>query len=149
MSSASLSIRSDDIDILLVDDSASDAELTLYALRRLVSRKRTLWLNDSQLALEYLLCNGRYECRAFTLPLLVMTDIHMPHVSGLELLTRIRAEPRLRMLPVVVVSACADPDKMRECSRLGADDYVAKIMTYELFAEQVALVARHWLNASI
>jgi CheY-like chemotaxis protein len=108
-----------------------------------------LWLNDSQQALDYLLCGGRYERRAPTPPLLVMTDIHMPCVSGLELLTRIRAEPRLRMLPVVVLSASADLDEVRECFRLGADGYVGKVVAHEVFVEQVTLMVRHWLIASI
>lgn len=130
-------LRSVEIDILVIDDRATDAELTLLALNGLHPRPRALWLNDSRQAMDYLMCRGQYSHRSPALPALVLTDIHMPLVSGRELLALIRSEPRLEALRVIMLSGNADPDEVRESYRLGATGFVEKSLAYETFTVQL------------
>jgi len=122
------------IDILVVDDSESDAQLTLLALKRLQPQLQALWLNNSRQAVDYLMCRRR---RSRALPSLVLTDVHMPAFSGLELLAMIRVDPRLRALPVIMLSGHAAPAEIQECYRLGIASYVEKSVEYETFSMQL------------
>lgn len=148
MSSTSPASTSAALDILVVDDSDVDAQLTLHALTHLNPRPRTLWLNDSRQAMDYLMCRRRSKDRSRRLPSLVLTDMHMPCLSGLELLAQIRAESRLSRLPVIMLSGNADPHKLRECYRLGVDGYVEKGVGYETFANQLAQVVTQCFNSA-
>jgi two-component system, response regulator len=146
MSTARPWLHSHHVDILVVDDSDSDAELTLSALSGLHPRPRSLWLSDSREVLDYLMRRRRYKRREPALPSLVLTDFHMPQLSGLELLAQIRAQPQLRSLPVIVLSGNANPADVLECYRLGADGYVAKLISYEIFTAQLTQTAAHCLS---
>lgn len=132
-------------DILLVDDLRPDAELTTLALERVAPAARVLWMDDGQEALEYLL-NGLCEQRVAGLPRLLLTDLQMPRMSGLELIVRVRGEPRMKRLPIVVVSGATDTSQMLECQRLGADGYVTKLADFEAFTSLMAQVISRWIS---
>jgi CheY-like chemotaxis protein len=140
-------LHADDVDILIIEEKASDAELTMLAFRHHAPLPRMLWLDDCERALSYLLCSGQYEGRPPTPPLLVMISIDMPRTTGLELLARIRGEATLEALPIIVLTARASPTEVQACCRLGATGHVAKFVVYEAFTEQVTQAARHWLSA--
>lgn len=136
------------LDILVVEDNDVEAQLTLHALTHLNPRPRTLWLSDSREVMDYLMCR-RHEGRSHGLPSLVLADIHMPCLSGIELLAQIRAEPRLCHLPVIMLSANAISNELRECYQLGADGYVEKGIGYGRFTTQLAQAVTRCFNSAL
>ena len=134
------------VDILIVDDSAADAELTGLALRRVKPAPRTLWLPDARDALDYLLRKGAHRARAPGLPYLVLSDIHMPDLSGHQFVKRVREHASLRGLPVVLVSGSADEEDVRRSYRCGATGHLPKLVDFEDFTAQLTDVARYWLT---
>jgi two-component system, response regulator len=142
-------LTADEIGIIVVDDSASDAELTLLALNHLHPCPRALWLSDGWKAMDYLLCRGEGRQRSLrTLPSLVLSDIHMPSLSGLELLASIRSAPDLRAVPVIMLSGNATAREVFECYQLGATGYVEKSLAHETFTAELIQVVTKCLSTT-
>jgi CheY-like chemotaxis protein len=142
-------LRAEEIGIIVVDDSASDAELTLLALDHLHPCPRALWLSDGWKAMDYLLCRSEGHQRNLrTLPSLVLSDIHMPSLSGLELLALIRAAPDLGSVPVIMLSGKATVCEVCECYQLGATGYVEKSLAYETFTAELIQVVTKCLSTT-
>lgn len=133
------------VEILYVEDNPQDAELTLRELRRANVGNRIEWVQDGEAALDFLHCRGAYATRADHLPRLMLLDLKMPRVSGLEVLSQVKADPRLRELPVVVLSSSAEEPDIRECYRLGVNSYIVKPVDFSNFSAAVARVGMYWL----
>lgn len=140
--------RAVEIEVIVVDDSATDAELTLLALDRLHPRPRALWLSDGSHAIAYLMCHQGHQHSSRTLPSLVLTDIHMPSLSGLQLLALIRSDPRLVAVPVIMLSGHATAREVLECYQLGATGYVEKSLAYETFTAELIQVVTKCLSTT-
>jgi two-component system, response regulator len=132
-------------DILLVDDLRSDAEITTLALARVVPAAHVLWMDDGQEALEYLL-NRPCEQRGAGLPRMLLTDLQMPRMSGIDLIAKVRGKIQMKRLPIVVVSGAADMSQVFECQRLGADGYVTKLADFEAFTALMGQVISRWIS---
>lgn len=132
--------------ILLVEDNLQDELLVLRALRRAHVANRIDVVRDGQQALDYLFRQGDYSTREGPeLPTVVLLDISLPRLTGLEVLTRLRADPRTRLLPVVVLtSSDEDADRLGsyEC---GANSFVRKPLAFAEFAETVARLGVYWI----
>lgn len=127
------------VDIVLVEDSPEDVELTLRALRRSRVANPVHVLEDGAEALAYLLDPGRAR------PRLILLDMKLPKVSGIEVLARIKGDDRLRTVPVVVLTSSREAPDVQEAYRLGANSYIVKPVEFEAFAEAVAQVGLYWL----
>jgi two-component system response regulator len=125
--------------ILLVEDSEDDVELTLRALRRSGIRSRVEVARDGAAALEYL--EGTPA-----LPALVLLDLNLPKLSGLEVLERLRAHPRTRLLPVVILTSSRDDADLVKSYSLGANSYVRKPVDYDAFLEAARQLGQYWLG---
>lgn len=133
-------------DILIVEDNPTDAELTLRALAHLNVANRVTVVEGGEEALDYLLGRGRHTNRPNGLtPRVVLLDLKLPKVSGLEVLAQIRGDDHTRHLPVVVVTSSREDPDVREAYRLGANSYVVKPVEFEAFAEAMSQVGMYWL----
>jgi hypothetical protein len=132
--------------ILLVEDNPQDEALALRALRRAKVANRVDVVRDGQQALDYLFREGEFAARdGPALPTVVLLDIGLPRLTGLEVLVRLRADPRTRLLPVVILTS-SDEDADRVTSYTsGANSFVRKPLAFPEFAETVASLGVYWL----
>ena len=135
--------------ILLVEDNADDVELTLRAFRKSDLLNTVTVVRDGVEALDYLLATGEYvERDANALPDLVLLDIKLPRVDGLQVLERLRANPRTRLLPVVVLTSSAEPRDLLTCYSLGANSYVRKPIDFKQFSRALQQIGSYWLQTN-
>ncbi|MBI1728373.1 MAG: response regulator [Candidatus Rokubacteria bacterium] len=134
------------VDILLVEDSPEDVELTLRALRKARIANQIEVAEDGAKALEYLFGTGPYAGRdANLVPKLVLLDLKLPKLNGLEVLTRLRADERTQKIPVVVLTSSREDSDVAEAYRLGVNSYIVKPVEFEGFAEAVGQLGLYWL----
>lgn len=129
-------------DILLVEDNPHDVELILRALRRGTITPSIRHLRDGAEALEHLFGAGRPP----RLPRLVLLDLKLPKVDGLEVLRRIKEDPRTRGVPVVMLTSSSEESDMRRSYALGVNSYVVKPVNYDEFVGAVRHVGQYWLG---
>ena len=132
--------------ILLVEDTLQDELLILRALKKINLANGVDVVRDGQQALDYLFREGEFAGRAGPdLPTVVLLDVNLPRVSGLEVLERLRADPRTRLLPIVILtSSDEERDRLRSYEH-GANSFVRKPLVFTEFAETVARLGIYWL----
>lgn len=130
--------------ILLAEDSPNDVELTLAALSEHHLANEVVHVADGAEALDYLHCRGRFEGRAGGLPAVVLRDIKMPKMDGLEVLRRIRSDPRLVTLPVVILTSSREEADIVEGYRLHVNAYVVKPVAFRDFVDAVKNLGLFW-----
>lgn len=134
------------VEILLVEDRPEDAELTLRALRKNNFANRVHWVKDGEQALEFLFGTGAYGARdGAAPPRLVLLDIKMPKVDGIEVLRRLKQQERTRAIPVVVMTSSNEERDVVETYRLGVNSYIVKPVSFEAFLETVAKIGMYWV----
>jgi len=134
------------IEILLAEDSERDAEMTLRALRKHNLGNRVHRVKDGAEALEFLYSTGEYSDRTLDpLPKLILLDLKMPKVDGIEVLRRIKSEERTRAIPVVMMTSSNEERDVVESYRLGVNSYVVKPIEFAEFAEVVAKIGFYWV----
>ena len=135
-----------DVDILLVEDSPDDAELTLHSLRRNNLSNRIHWARDGEEGLDFLFCRGPFSARSFQRPpKVVLLDLKLPKVDGLELLRQLKEDPRTRSIPVVVLTSSREEADVVRGYRNGANSYVQKPVNFEQFREAVRQLGLYWM----
>ncbi len=136
--------------ILLVEDNPDEIELTIRALKQHHLANDVVVISDGHEALEYLFAEGRYADDSPLLPELLLLDINLPKVSGIEVLKRLRAHPRTQLVPVVMLTSSKEERDVLESYRLGANSYVQKPVSFDAFTQAVKEVGAYWLvlNAS-
>ena len=132
--------------ILLVEDNPSDIELTKRALKREHITNKIVVAEDGQEALDYIFCTGTYEGRDFTeTPTLILLDIKLPIIDGLEVLRRIRADERTRRLLVVILTSSKEEQDLLTGYNLGVNGYIRKPVDFIQFAEAIKYLGLYWL----
>lgn len=131
--------------ILLVEDSPMDEELTLRALKRSNIMNPVVVAHDGEEALDYLFARGGWADRRPALPQVVLLDLKLPKVTGLEVLRALRADGRTRTLPVVVLTSSSEEQDLLRSYDLGANSYVRKPVDFAEFAEAVRQLGLYWL----
>ena len=133
--------------ILLVEDNPHDEALTLRALEKRNLDEITVVVRDGAEALDYLFCEGAYADRApDELPSVIFLDLKLPMVDGFEVLRRLRADERTRLLPVVILTSSDEHSDLIECYRGGANSYVRKPIEFDRFTEVVQQLGFYWLR---
>ncbi len=136
--------------LLLAEDSAEDVQLILTALQPVISPDQVALCADGVEALDYLFAHNAHAGRETTdLPKVVLLDLNLPKINGLEVLRQLRSNPRTRLLPVVMLSASAEQADVHAASILGASSYVRKPLDYARLREAIALLGGYWLNLNI
>jgi two-component system response regulator len=131
-------------DILLAEDSDADAELTLRALRKGNLVNKVLRVRDGVEAIEYLFHEGAFLNRPGGNPKLVLLDMKMPRLGGLDVLRRLRSDERTRFIPVVVLTSSAEDRDIIESYNLGVNSYLVKPVNFAEFTQVVAHVGLYW-----
>ncbi len=134
-----------DLDILLVEDNPFDAELTLRALKKHNLANRVQVLEDGAMALEYIFGNGYDENSGHRCPKVILLDLKLPKVDGLEVLRALKSDVRTRSIPIVVMTSSHEDLDLRECYNLGVNSYVVKPVEFEAFSKVVADLGFYWL----
>ncbi|MFA4932446.1 MAG: response regulator [Caldisericia bacterium] len=132
--------------ILLVEDNPDDVALTLRALKKNNIANEVVVARDGEEALEYLTATGRYTGRTVAdLPQVVLLDLKLPKVGGLEVLRAMRADPRTRLLPVVILTSSSEEPDIITSYQLGANSYIRKPVDFNQFVEAVRELGLYWL----
>jgi two-component system response regulator len=132
--------------ILLVEDNDDDVQLTLRALRQNHVVNKVEVVRDGREALDFLFAEGAHEGRAAAdLPQLVLLDLKLPKIGGLEVLTAVRADPRTRRLPVVILTSSKVESDLAASYDLGANSYIRKPVDFTQFIEAVRQLGLYWL----
>lgn len=132
--------------ILLVEDNADDEALTIRALNKSKVANKIDVVRDGAEALDYLFCTGAYTgSDPFDLPQVILLDLKLPKVDGLEVLRRIRAEPRTHMLPVVILTSSKEDQDRISAYTSGANSYVRKPVDFNQFVDAIGNLGLYWL----
>jgi two-component system, response regulator len=134
------------LEILLVEDNAADAELALHALEKNKVANRVLWLKDGAEALDFLFCRGEFGSRKpEKSPSLVLLDLKLPKIDGLQVLEEIKQNPRTRAIPVVVLTTSKEERDMVSSYQLGVNSYIQKPVNFAEFQNVVRQLGMYWL----
>jgi CheY-like chemotaxis protein len=136
------------VEILLVEDSSADAEMTLRTLKRRGIANSVEWVKDGVEAIEYLYREGAYIGRSNGQPKMVMLDLKMPRMDGLQVLERMKADARTRSIPVVMMTSSREEGDLLASYELGVNSYVVKPVDFDSFAETIAQIGMYWLIAN-
>ena len=134
--------------VLLADDNATDAELTTHALEVGGVSRNVVWVQDGEAALDFLMRKGKYADRKPGLPKLMLLDLHMPKIDGLDVLSRIKSDPQLRALPVVIMSSSDQESDMLRSYERHANSYIVKPVDFKQFTEQVSILGQYWVRVN-
>lgn len=136
----------DQVEILLVEDSAEDAELTLRALKKHNLANRIHHAKDGVEALDFLFARGSHTAPSpLRMLRVVLLDLKLPRVDGIEVLSQMRADPRTKLVPVVVLTSSREDPDISRCYALGVNSYIVKPVEFEEFIKVVSSLGLYWL----
>lgn len=133
------------IEILLVEDNPNDEILAMHAFEKHCLANKVYVVRDGAEALEYVFCTGAYAHRVFENPRVILLDKKLPLVDGMEVLREIRADPRTRSIPVVMLTSSAEDKDIIESYQLGVNSYIVKPVDFEQFGEMARQLGYYWL----
>ena len=136
------------VEILLVEDSKADAEMTMRTLKKRGIANNIEWVKDGVEAMDYLHCEGAYADRANGHPRMVLLDLKMPRMDGLQVLERMKADARTKAIPVVMMTSSREEGDLVASYKLGVNSYVVKPVDFAEFAETIAQVGMYWMIAN-
>jgi two-component system response regulator len=134
------------VEILIVEDTPQDLDLALRALRKAKITNHIEIARDGEEALEFIFCEGHFaERKMEDGPKVVLLDLKLPKIDGLEVLQRIKSDPRTRPIPVVVLTSSREQNDVVESYGLGVNSYIVKPVNFEQFSEAVQKLGMYWL----
>ena len=135
------------IDILLVEDNLEDAELTILELNKHNMANRLVHVVDGEQALEFIFSKGEFAGKPNVSQSikLILLDIKMPKLNGIEVLKKIREDEQTRLIPVVILTSSREDPDIKRCYQLGANSYIVKPVNFERFAEAIRGLGFYWL----
>jgi two-component system response regulator len=134
-----------DVEILLVEDNPHDVELTLRALQKNNLANKVEVVKDGEEALDFVFATGRFAGTTTNHLKVILLDLKLPKVSGLEVLQQLKADDRTKGIPVVVLTSSHEDRDIKECYKLGVNSYVVKPVEFDAFAKTVADLGFYWL----
>jgi two-component system, response regulator len=135
----------EELELLLVEDSPNDAELTMRALKNGGLANKLVWVKDGKEALEYLFCEGDYADRVGTAPRLVLLDLKMPKLGGMEVLAAVKADKRTKRIPVVIMTSSQEEKDVAQAYDMGVNSYVVKPVDFKSLTQIVQKAGYYWL----
>ncbi|MBI5919786.1 MAG: response regulator [Nitrosomonadales bacterium] len=135
-----------EVEILLVEDNPTDAELAIRALKKSKLANNLVWVKDGAEALDFVFAGGDYSDRQVVNgPKVILLDLRLPKVDGMEVLRRIKADERTRTIPVVVLTSSKEDRDVAESYQLGVNSFISKPVEFEEFAKTVSELGMYWL----
>lgn len=134
-----------EIEIILVEDNKNDAELAIRALEKSRLTNKLLHFRDGSEVLDFLFAEGEYEGRnTENLPRVILLDLKMPKVNGIDVLKRVKSDERTKSIPVVVLTSSKEDPDIKACYALGANSYVVKPVNFNSFARAITELRLYW-----
>ncbi|MCF7919855.1 MAG: response regulator [Candidatus Cloacimonetes bacterium] len=134
------------VEILLVEDNPNDAKLTLRALKKNNLVNDIYHVKDGVEALNFIFAENEYAYRSIdNVPRVIFLDLKLPRINGLEVLEKIKSDPRTNKIPVVVLTSSAEDSDLKRCYRLGVNSYIVKPVDFEHFMDAVTKLGFYWL----
>ena len=135
-----------EVEVLLVEDNPSDAELTMRALKKNNMANKIYHVKDGAEALDFLFAQGDYSSRKIeNAPKVILLDLKMPKINGIEVLRVLKADVRTKKIPVVVLTSSKEDPDIKECYSLGVNSYVVKPVNFDDFLKAVSDLGLYWL----
>jgi len=138
-------MSADEIDIVIVEDNPNDAELIMRVLKKHGLANRLVVLRDGVEAIEFLFAEGKHAGRAVGAPRVILLDLKLPKVDGIEVLRRLKSDERTRQLPVVVLTSSTEDRDLKAAYELGVNSYVTKPIKFDEFARLIADLGMYWM----
>jgi two-component system response regulator len=134
-----------EIEILLIEDNPYEAELTIRSLKKHNLANKLLLIDDGEEALDFIFSKGKYEGQQFVNPKLILLDLKMPKVDGMEILRQLKSNEPTRKIPVVVLTSSREESDIIESYKLGVNSYIVKPVNFESFTKAVAELGLYWV----
>lgn len=135
-----------EVEVLLVEDNPTDAELCIRALKKSNLANKLVWVKDGAEALDFIFATGAYAERIVTNgPKVILLDLHLPKVDGMEVLRRVKGDKRTRIIPVVVLTSSKEDRDIAETYELGVNSFISKPVVFDEFTRTVAELGFYWL----
>ncbi len=135
-----------DVQILLVEDNPTDAELTLRAMKKHNLANKVTWVKDGAEALDFVFARGEYEQRKENYrPKLILLDLKLPKIDGLEVLRQIKSDEDTKVIPVVVLTSSKEEQDMIDSYKLGVNSYITKPVDFDKFVTAISDLSLYWL----
>jgi two-component system response regulator len=139
-------MNNDEVEIILVEDNPDDAALTMRAFTSRKLGNSLVHLKDGQEAFDYIFDGKEFDGRKFgEHPKVILLDLKMPKVNGIEVLERVKGDPKTKHIPVVVLTSSAEDPDIKKCYELGANSYIVKPVEFENFSKTVVDLGLYWL----
>ena len=132
------------VEILLVEDNATDAELTLRSLKKHNLANNVVWVKDGAEALDFMFRTGSHAGRADGLPRLILLDLKLPKVDGIEVLRRLKSDPKTNTVPIAMLTSSAEERDIVESYKLGVNSYLVKPVDFAQFIQVVSQAGLYW-----
>jgi CheY-like chemotaxis protein len=134
------------VEILVVEDNPNDYELTARALKKINMANKVYWIKDGAEALEFIFCTGKYAQRSLADgPRLILLDLKLPKVDGIQVLKKIKADPVTRIIPIVMLTSSQEESDIVESYKLGINSYIVKPVDFQKFMETVSNAGFYWM----
>ncbi len=141
-----INTMSQEIEVLLVEDNESDAELTIRALKKNHLANKLLHLKDGAQALDFIFAKGEFADRNMeSVPRVILLDLKMPKVNGIEVLQKIKEAERTKKIPVVILTSSKEDPDIQTCYGLGANSYIVKPVEFESFVKAISDLGFYWM----
>lgn len=139
-------MNTQEVEILLVEDNPSDAELCIRALKKHNLANKLVWVKDGAEALDFIFAQGAYTGRDTNVsPKVILLDLRLPKVDGLEVLRKVKSDERTKIIPVIVLTSSKEDRDITESYKLGVNSYISKPVNFEDFSKTVAELGLYWL----
>ena len=133
------------VEILLIEDNPFEAELTIRTLKTHNLANKLLHIDDGEEAMDFIFSRGKYKDIICKTTKLILLDLKLPKVDGLEILRNIKADPQLKMIPVVILTSSKEEKDVIETHKLGVNSYIVKPVEFEAFSKAVAELGLYWM----
>lgn len=135
-----------EIEILLVEDNPNDAELAINALKKKNLANKIKWVEDGEQAIDYLFASGKYAGRDINKkPKLILLDLKLPKVDGLEVLQKLKSDEKMKVIPVVVLTSSREESDVVKSYKLGVNSYIVKPVDFKQFSKSVTDLGLYWI----